>query len=326
MESSQKMRIVLTNTIHPKGMEILEPLGDVVLPADETNASLLIAVRDADALLVRRKLPDNILENAPRMQVIVRHGVGVDYIPVEAATQKGVLVANVPGANTEAVVEHVIGVMLLLARSFHRLDISKNRTGWGIRNIINAVELRGKTLGVVGFGRIGGRVGKICREAFSMELLVYDPFYPGTEIEEYKTDLETLFSKSDFVTLHTPLYKETKGFVNASLLSKMKKTAYLINAARGELVNESELARALATEIIAGAALDVFEDEPISPKSPLLELDNVILTPHSAALTTESMIEMSRQSAEEVERVLRGSMPLNIVNPDVIEFFKKRFR
>lgn len=320
----KKLRIVLTNSIHAEGMKILEPLGEVILPPDDSDATLLEVVRDADALIVRKKLPETIVNDASKLQVIVRHGVGVDYIPVKAATERGVIVANVPTANTQSVVEHVIGVLILLARKFHRLDQSWRRTPWNIRDQIQCCELYGKTVGIVGFGRIGSKVGRICREAFSMQLRVFDPYYTGGDVEQ--SDLYTLFSESDFITLHSPLTTDTLGLVNAELLSRMKPSAYLINAARGGLVDEQALSSILADGKIAGAALDVFQDEPISNDSPLLELDNVVLTPHTAALTTDSIIAMSTESAREVERVLSGSMPKNIVNPDVIPLFDERFR
>lgn len=319
----KRWKIVLTDEIHTAATDLLSKFGEYTVAKDEVQ--LLELIREADALLVRRPLPKNICDDAGNLKIIVRHGVGVDYIPVDEATKKGVLVANVPAANTQSVVEHVIGVLLLLARNFDRLNIANYIHEWSIRNSISSIELMGKTIGVIGFGRIGRTVGNICRDAFGMKLKVYDPFYKGEDSQEILCDLEELFSSSDFISVHCPLTPETTGLINENLLSRMKSTAFLVNAARGALVVEDALVKILKEKKIAGAALDVYMDEPINPNSPLRDLDNVILTPHTAALTVDSIIRMGVQSVEEIQKVYNKELPKNLINPDALRMFKERF-
>jgi D-3-phosphoglycerate dehydrogenase len=312
-------RIVATDAIHPDAVALLAPLGGVALPDDDGEAALRAAVADADALIVRRRLPDDLFDAAPRLKFVVRHGVGLDYIPVDAATAAGIVVANQPDANTNAVVEHVVGVLLTIARRFGWLNARLLAGEWDARNRAGTFELRGRTLGIVGLGRIGGGVAAAAHSGLGMAVLAHDPTVAQKPDHVTDTPLDALLAKADFVTFHVPLTDTTHRMIDAALLARMAKHAWLINAARGELVDDAALVTALRERRIAGAALDVYAPEPLAADSPYRGLDNVLLTPHSAALTEEAVRRMGMGSAEDVVRVLGGGRPRSFVNPQVWE-------
>src|SRR5581483_264541 len=236
---------------------------------------------DADALIVRSAVDVNaaLLEQAPRLRVVGRAGVGVDNIDLDAATKRGIAVMNTPGANAVAVAEHTLGLMLGLARHLARADASMRGGKWEKKSL-EGTELRGKTLGIVGLGRIGIEVARRAR-AFQMEVVAHDPFIAVTVAREMGlrlAPLDEIFAAADYITLHVGLTQQTQGMINAGTLAQMKRGVRLINCARGELVDEAALAEAIRSGQVAGAALDVFNEEP--PKnSPLVGLGNVITTP-----------------------------------------------
>lgn len=247
---------------------------------------------------------------------MVRHGVGLDFIPVDEATKRGVPVANVPGANTLAVVEHVLGLMLLMARQYHRLDQLTRQGDWECRNRLTSFELKGETLGILGMGRIGCGLATLCNHGLGMKVLGYDPFAKDMPEGVRPASVEEIFQQSRFVSLHVPLTADTKNLVDNRLLATMRPEAYLINACRGAVVVEEDLIQALNDKIIAGAALDVFNQEPLPSDHPFMKIPNLVITPHSAALTDGSIVRMGTESVAELLSILDLQKPVNLVNPD----------
>lgn len=322
-----KPKVLLTNPIDPVGMAILEPMAEVVTAPDTAPATLNRMVGDADLLMVRAFLPADIFDRPHRLRGVVRHGVGLDMIPMESATRHAIPVANVPGSNAEAVAEYAIGAMLLLSRNQHAMDRDLRAKDWGParKHADASIELFGRTLGVVGMGNIGTRIAEIAHAGFRMKVLgtlsrsrALAPFVEGAS-------LERIFRDSDFVALACPLTDETHHLVNAQRLALMKPEASIVNAARGPVIDEQALVQALAARRIRGAALDVFEEQPLRRDHELLALDNAILTPHAAGLTAESVRNMSRGASEDAVRLLRFEQPVNFCNAGVWERHLARF-
>lgn len=312
-----KFKVLVTDEIHDKARAMLEEACELKICPDTSFETLRSWVTGVDALIVRNLLPDDIFENADRLRVVVRHGVGVDFIPVGDATKRGIPVANVPGASTQSVAEHVVGLMFLLARKYHELNRRTRQGEWNCRNQVSAFELQGKTVGLVGLGRIGSRLAYISQGALEMQVLGYDPLAAAFPSGVKLATLEEIFQQSQFVSLHVPLTPEAKHMVGQRLISLMRRDAFLINASRGAVVVETDLIKALRDGVLGGAALDVFDEEPLPKGHPYLSLENLVLTPHSAALTEESFERMGTESAQEILRALKGERPINLVNPEV---------
>jgi D-3-phosphoglycerate dehydrogenase len=313
------MRVALTDPVEPICEAILQQAGHEILrPAGSGPEAMRMLCREADAVIVRQKLPDDLLDHAPRLLAAARHGVGVDLIPVEACTARGVLVSNVPGANADAVAEFLVAQMLAIARHVEAMHAEHHARGWGAARARSemATELRGKTLGILGVGAIGSRLAEIAALGFRMRVLGHRRNPAGLPPHIAYAALPELFVESDYIALACPLTPETRGIVSAPLLARMKPTAWLLNVARGPVVEEAALVEALRARRIGGAALDVYWQQPLAADHPLRGLDNVLLTPHAAGLTRESVTEMSRVSAEEVVRILRGERPVNFINPE----------
>lgn len=278
-----------------------------------TETSLTEMLKDKDAYIAGLDhITAQVLEQAPNLKIIARYGVGYDRVDLAAAKQRGIAVTITPGANTIAVAELAFGLMLSVARSIPRQDSSLRAGSWAK---VTGPELSGKTIGIVGLGAIGGEVAKRAR-AFNMKIIAFDT-YPR---EEFRRDwgveylpLPEVIAQADFLSLHAPALPETVGMINRDTLRTMKKTAYLINTARGELVVEDDLIEALSSGIIAGAGLDAFSREPLGD-SPLTSLTNVVITPHAASATAEAASRMSLTAAEEVVRVLSGQEARYVVN------------
>ena len=308
------MKVIVADKISERGVELLQKAGwKIVLTTKETlNGELA----DADALVVRSatKVTPELLDKAPRLRVVGRAGVGVDNIDLEEATRRGVLVMSTPGGNAVSVAEHTFALLLALARQVPRLDAAIREGRWE-KSSAAGTELRGKTLGLIGLGRIGSEVA-VRAEAFDMRVLGYDPYISEAAAREVQVELvplERLLAESDFVSLHTALSPATQNMINAKNLAQMKKGARLVNAARGELVDEAALAEALKSGKLAGAAVDVFVEEP--PKtSPLVGLPNVIATPHVAGSTAEAQEEVGTQVAVQVRDYLAEGIIRNAVN------------
>src|ERR1700728_3073511 len=311
------MKIVLAEKVSPATLAVFaaEP-GWEVLTHDQLPDGLPAALADADALVVRSavQVDDALLEHAPKLRVIGRAGVGVDNIDAEAATRRGIVVMNTPGANAVAVAELTIGLMIALARKVPAANATMHAGKWDKKNLQGS-ELRAKTLGILGLGRVGLEVAKRAR-AFGMEIMGTDPFVSAAFARENGIALvpiEELFAKSDYLTLHVGLTPQTHGIINAKTIGTMTKGVRIVNCARGELVSDADLAAALKSGQVAGAALDVFTVEP--PKdSPYVGLDNVILSPHIAGSTAEAQEAVGIQIAHQVCEYLKLGVVQNAVN------------
>ena len=313
----EAMKIVLAEKVSPATLAVFaaEP-GWEVKTHDQLPEGLPAALADADALVVRSavQVDDALMERAPKLRVIGRAGVGVDNIDAEAATRRGIVVMNTPGANAVAVAELTIGLMISLARKVPAANSTMHAGKWEKKNLQGG-ELRGKKLGILGLGRIGLEVARRAR-GFGMDLVGSDPFVSAAVARENGIALvsvEELFAKADYLTLHVGLTPQTNGIVNAKTLAGMKKGVRIINCARGELICDADLVAALKSGQVAGAALDVFTVEP--PKeSPYFELDNVILTPHIAGSTAEAQEAVGIQIAHQVREYLKLGVVQNAVN------------
>ena len=298
-----------------------EGLRMVVPPSDE-RADVLATLGEADFAIAVR-MDREAIAAAPRLKLIQLAGVGYDGIDLEAATEAGVPVAQTVAGTIEGVAEHAVLLLLALYKRLLEADASVRRGEWRVWQLRpTSYKLQGKTVGLVGMGRIGQAVAKRLR-AFEVDLQYHDVARADVQTEEALgarfVALDELFRTSDVVTLHAPLTSETRGLVGAEAFRKMKPTSVLINTARGGLVDEAALVEALRSGTIAGAGLDVFEKEPADPDNPLFDLDNVVLTPHVATGTRDSVIEKAQAAGENMLRVLRGERPHNVVNPAVFE-------
>lgn len=310
------MKIIVAEKVSPAAVAQLQDPEWTVLTAEQLDGKLAEHLESADALIVRSAVQADaaLLAHAHRLRVIGRAGVGVDNIDLDAATRKGIAVMNTPGANAVAVAEQTIGMMLAMARHLCRADALMHAGKWEKKSL-QGTELRGKTLGIIGLGRIGMEVARRAR-AFGMELVAHDPFVSVTIAKEQGIRLATLdelYAVADYITLHVGLTPQTAGMINAVSIAKMKKGVRLVNCARGELVNEIDLAEALKSKHVAAAAIDVFAVEP--PKdSPLLALENVVLTPHVGGSTHEAQEAVGVQIARQVKEYLKHGVIQNAVN------------
>jgi D-3-phosphoglycerate dehydrogenase / 2-oxoglutarate reductase len=310
------MNVLVAEKVSSSAVNLLrEPTWNVITP-DQVNGNLPQVLETADALIVRSAVQVDaaLLEHAPKLRVIGRAGVGVDNVDLEAATRKGIAVMNTPGGNAVAVAEQTIGVMLAMARFLCKADAGMHAGKWEKKSL-QGTELRGKTLGIVGLGKIGMEVAKRAR-AFSMEVVGHDPFVSAAVAKEQNirlVSLDELYAAADYLTLHVGLTPQTTGMINADSLKKMKKGVRIVNIARGELVNEQALVDALKAGHVAGAALDVFTKEPLKD-SPLQSMDNVILTPHIGGSTNEAQEAVGVQIAMQVKEYLKHGVIQNAVN------------
>ncbi len=322
-------RIVLLNPMLDRmGQAWLEARADVtVVPSDSPPPRLTEALGSADAVIVRLpgRMTRDMIASAPRLRVIATAGAGFDHIDIASATAAGIAVVNSVGIGPNPVAEHAVGLMLALARRIVVGDARLRREGWTGRDELlvrdRGTELSGKTVGIIGFGFIGRRVAEICAGAFSNRVLVYDPLlddpvFAAAKVER-RGSLPELLPEADFVTVHAPLTEDTRHLIGAAELAMMKPTAYLINCARGGLVDPAALTAALEEGRIAGAGIDVFDPEPPERNHPLFRLENIIVTPHLAGLSRETNRRLSMSAAEQVLQVLAGDRPPRLVNPEV---------
>lgn len=313
-----RKRVLIAEEIASSGIELLESKGfDVdILPASE-RSELLKRVVGASALVVRSgtKVDAEVLNAADQLEVVGRAGIGLDNIDVDYATQRGVMVVNAPQSNVLSAAEHTIALMLGLARNLAPADAAMKRGEWA-RSRFTGVELADKTLGIVGLGRIGSLVAQRA-SALGMRLVAFDPYVSPDRARQMGVemlDLEELCRVSDFITLHMPRTPETAGIINADRISLMKQSARVINTARGELIDELALARALGDGRIAGAAIDVYSKEPPPPDSPILGAPNTLLTPHLGASTSEAQDKAGITIAEQIALALSGDLVPFAVN------------
>jgi D-3-phosphoglycerate dehydrogenase / 2-oxoglutarate reductase len=308
-----RARVLVREPIADAGVELLRERFDVDVDA---NGDLAGKIGDYDAIVIRSatKLTADLIDRADRLKVIGRAGVGVDNVDVEAATRRGIVVANAPESTVTSAAEHTVGLLVALARNIPQAHAALKQGRWE-RSAWGGVELEGKTLGVLGFGRIGQQVARRAL-GLGMRVVAYDPFVSKERFRELGAERvespDEVLAAAEFLTLHLPLTPETQGFLNREVIAKLRDGARVINAARGELVDEDALVEALRSGKIAAAAIDVYSQEPYS--GPLLELDNVVVTPHLAASTEEAQDRAGVIVAEQVAAALEGAVVTNAVN------------
>lgn len=309
------MKVVIPQDITDAGKDYLIERGyEVVVGSGNTDLEVMKQeVADADAILARTApYPPEVLAAATKLKVIGRHGIGVDNIDVDYCTKNGIWVCFAPTSNAVSVAEHTVGMMVACAHHFSRFDRGIRNGEWEFRNTYKGCDLQGKTLGLVGMGRIGSMVANMCISAFGMKVIGYDAYLPAERFPAGSTkvdSMEEVLKNADFVSMHVPSTPETKGCINKKTIAMMKPTAFLVNCARGDVVNIDDLAECLKNNVIAGAGTDVFPAEPPAKDCALFSVDNVIMTPHTAALTYESMDRMGLHAAMGIHSVLSGEKP-----------------
>ncbi len=327
------MKIAVTTRNEPakQTYDILRGAGfEVVWKPCATEDDMITAAKDADGLMATN-LPltsRKVLAACPRLKAVSRNGVGVDSVDLDAATELGIAVCNIPGVNTSEVADHTVALLLSITRKVRELDSGVHAGNWE-RKVLDLDKYRpqlmriaGNTVGIIGLGNIGRAVATRLRGFGPARIIAYDPYVPQTSADLYGVqivDLDTLLSQSDFITIHTPSTEETRKIMNRDTFRKMKKTAIFINCARGTLVDEAGLYEALHQGWIAGAAIDVTEKEPLPSESPLLKLPNLTITPHFAGSSPVSGAESAKRWPENIVRALTGKFPHGLANPDVLK-------
>jgi D-3-phosphoglycerate dehydrogenase len=317
--------------MHESGMNRLHEAGEVRMASSLKPEVLHKEIVDADALVIRTAGDINaaLMDHAPKLRVIGRHGVGYDQVDVPAATARGIQVVYTPGANTEAVAEHVIAMMIGVSKHFPRQALALVEGRYNDRTKLVGRDIYGKTLGIIGFGKIGRRVGAIAHLAFGMKVLYNDVVGAPKDVEERagatRVSFDEILAASDYLTLHVPLDGSTRQIINRDALARLKPNAVLINTCRGPVCDEHAVAAALDSKHLFGYGADVFTVEPPEPNHPLIGRLDCTLTPHSAAQTIESLTNMATEVAIDVINILAGRTPINPVN-DPVEVAASRAR
>ncbi|OBQ97094.1 hydroxyacid dehydrogenase [Mesorhizobium sp. AA23] len=320
-------KILSTHPLHPRATSMLAGAGRLVVASALDAKTLAAEAKDAEIVIVRAPLPPELFAGASLLRAAIRHGAGLDMIPVEAATAAGVLVANVPAVNARSVAEHVVFTALALLRRFRIMDRDLRAKGWlaGREHANSTSELAGKTIGIVGLGAVGQAVGHIAAHGFDLKVVATTrSLRPAPERVGFLS-IDALVEQSDIIVLCCPLTEETRGLISRERITRMKPNALLINVSRGPVVDDEALIEALRKGRIGGAALDVFATQPLPPSHPYFSFDNVIITPHMAGITEESMMRMGVGAANEALLVLADKLPVNLRNPEVIERYRRRF-
>ncbi|HXN05920.1 MAG TPA: phosphoglycerate dehydrogenase [Nitrospiria bacterium] len=321
------VKVLVSDKLSEQGVEILKRSGlEVDVKTKLTPEELIKEIKNYDGLVVRSatKVTAAVIAAADRLKVIGRAGSGLDNVDINAASKKGIVVMNTPGGNTITTAEHAISMMCSMARLVPQATASMKAGQWE-KNKFNGVEMYNKTLGIIGIGQIGGYFAKVA-QGMGMHVIGYDPYLSEENAKKMgikQVDLDAIFRQSDFITIHTPLTAETKNLINKDTIAIMKKGVRIINCARGGIINETDLYDALKSGQVAGAALDVFEKEPVDPKHPLLTHENFIATPHLGASTTEAQENVAFAVAEQivdylVRGVIRNAVNLPSVSPDLL--------
>lgn len=315
--------VLVPDNVHQKAIDILDasPGIRITAPGKMDRPALLEAVRDADALIIRSGVTTDaeLIAGAPQLKAIARAGVGVDNVDLDAATAHGVVVMNTPGGNTISTAEHSIGLMLALSRHIPQGHQSLAEGRWD-RKAFTGVELKGKTLGIIGLGRIGQAIAARA-QAFEMSVIAHDPYLPpevAAALDVPLLALDEVFARSDYLSLHALVTDETRGMINTKSIARMKRGIRIINAARGALINSADLAAALQSGQVAGAALDVYEQEPPPADHPLIGLPNVVHTPHLAASTADAQVTVAVEAAQLILDYLLEGAGANVCNPAVL--------
>ena len=315
-------KVVIAQKADQQVLRMLQKVAEVVQVQEGNLDDLKEKLQGAQAALVGTWMKFNaeLMDVSPALKVISRTGAGVDNVDVEAATQRRILVLNTPTANSVSVAEHAVALLLALSKQLAFLDASIRQGNFKARRLYLPVDVEGKTLGLVGCGNIGRLVAQKCRDAFHMRMIAYDPFLKrAPEGIALLPTMREVLEQADYVSLHLPYSPETKNLIARAELSLMKPSAFLINTSRGGIVDEAALAEALNTGAIAGAALDVFEHEPPETASPLLSCRNLLMTPHSAALTRECVLRVAVCAAQGIVDFLSGRRPDFVVNQMVLD-------
>ena len=317
--------VLLPEPIHPEGQKMLEGKVRIVEAADFSAKTLKPLMPEADAIILRTraKMTRELIQAGGKLKVIARTGAGVDNVDVDAATERKICICHNPHVNTVPVAEQVLAFLLILAKQIPLLDREVRKGNFGIRYEYLPVDLAGKVLGLLGFGKIGREVAKKAGVGLQMEVQAFDPYLSPLEIAaggaQPVKSMKELFSSSHVVSIHVPLNEETRGLVGKSLLARMKPDAILINTSRGGIIDEEALAEALREKRLAGAGIDVFAEEPPSKGNLLLNLPNVVVTPHSSALTKECAAKMATEAVRQTLEVLSGREPEFVFNREALK-------
>lgn len=316
-------KIVVTHRLDENVMKSLKEKFMVEVANNGNPNEIFSLIKDANGIIVRiGYLDKETIMSLDNLEVIGRTGVGVDNIDIKTATERGVPVVVTPGANTRSVAEHTLAFICALSKDLKVNDLEMHKGNYKIRNNCRSFEILGKTLGIIGFGNIGREVAKLC-SSVGIKILIYDPLVSaeivGQEGYEYTEHLDILLQKSDMITIHVPLIKETQGMIGRRELALMKSHAIIVNCARGGIIDQESLLEALRRKSIGGIGLDVFPTEPLEKDDPILKFDNVITTPHIAGLTGEAFFAMSKMVADGVEAILSGEKWSYVANEEVYE-------
>ncbi|MDX0468608.1 NAD(P)-dependent oxidoreductase [Sinorhizobium medicae] len=319
--------IFSTHPLHPQAEALLKAAGDLRIASAPDPETLLREGAGAEIVIVRARIPPAFFQLASMLRAVIRHGAGIDMIPYDTATAAGVLIANVPGANALTVAEHVLMVSLALLRQFRPMDRDLRDIGWsaGRAHSDRALDLAGRTMGIVGMGSVGKAVFRIAKYGFGLEIVANSRAPASLPHGVRFVSVDDLVSTADIVVLCCPLTPETTGLVSRDRIARMKPGTILVNVSRGPVVDDAALIQALEGGRIGGAALDVFSTQPLPLEHPYFRLNNVIVTPHLAGITEESMMRMGTEAAAEAIRVLEGGLPTNLRNPEVIQHYRRRF-
>ncbi|MHB8909129.1 MAG: hydroxyacid dehydrogenase [Syntrophales bacterium] len=323
---AKKMQVLLPQPIEAEAVGVLEANDVELVRAGEPRPEVVGPLMSgAQAIVLRTgiKITRELLAYPNELMMISRTGAGVDNVDIPAATERGIIVTSSIGVNTTSVAEHALALILALFKQLFLLDGEVRKGNFAIRYKNHPQDLRGKTIGIVGFGRIGSLIAQACHTVFAMKVLAYDLLLSDEQKARYRdwvtfTDLPELCGAADVISIHTPLNKDTEKMFNRQFFSRMKRTAFIINTSRGGVIDEGDLILALKEGVIAGAGLDVFEHEPLQAGNELVTLKNVILTPHTAALTEECVTRMAVAGAERVVDLFNGFIPENVANPEVL--------
>jgi D-3-phosphoglycerate dehydrogenase len=320
--------IVATDSLHDAARRSIETFGRYAVASPADASHFRKTAGDADILVVRSRLPDDVIDTAPRLRAILRHGAGVDIIPVEQASAAGVAVGNVPGTNASAVAQYVLGQLLVLRRRFRNAEARLRSGQWPEGRAIadQGETLEDMTLGIVGYGAVGRALAQFATALFGLRVLVSTPRPAIVTAPHQAVSFDTLVREADAVVLCCPLNAETRGMVDAAVLARMLPHAVLVNVARGAIVDEDALLDALQKGRLGGAVLDVFGKQPLGSDHPLTRLENVVLTPHVAGCAAGVLRRVGAAIADDVRRVLSGELPLNLVNSSHADRIRQRWR